>query len=138
MHKETGQADNNIEWIKECRGNAEKKLRSLKRVNTQTIITGLLTSTLATMLAGFTAASNSPLLNWRWTCALVAVFTLLAAIATGLQKQFDFSGNISKISGCVGRLNALELAVRLGIRSKDEIAKECEEIALLYPDFIRI
>jgi len=105
-------------------------------LNTQTIITGLLTSILATILAGYTAASNSPLMSWRWTCALVAVFTLCATISTGLHKQFDISGGLSKASGCLGRLNALELAVRLGFRSREEIAKECEEIAVQYPDYI--
>jgi hypothetical protein len=137
MQQETGQiSDDNIQWIKESRSNAEKRLRTLKKANTQTIVIGLLTSTFATILAGYTAASNSPLMSWRWTCALVAVFTLCATISTGLQKQFDLSGNISRISGCVGRLNALELAVQLGIRSRVEIAKECEQIALQYPDFI--
>jgi len=105
-------------------------------LNTQTIITGLLTSILATILAGYTATSNSPLMSWRWTCALVAVFTLCATISTGLHKQFDLSGSLSKVSGCLGRLNALELAVRLGFRSREEIAKECEEIAVQYPDYI--
>ncbi len=106
------------------------------RINTQTIITGLLASTFATVLAGYTAASNSPLMSWRWTCTLVAIFTLCATISTGVQKQFDISGNLSKVSGCLGRLNALELAVRLGSRSCEEIAKECEEIAVQYPTYI--
>jgi MFS family permease len=129
-------SDEQVKWILESKSNAERKHRRLRRLNTQTIITGLLASTFATVLAGYTAASNSPLMSWRWTCALVAVFTLCATIATGLQKQFDISGNISKISGCLGRLSALELAVRLGTRAREEIAKECEEIAVLYPDFI--
>lgn len=124
------------EWIKDNRLKAERKQRSLRRSNTQTIIVGLLASTFATILAGYTAASNLPLMNWRWTCALVAVFTLCATIATGIQKQFDISGNLSKVSGCLGRLNALELAVKLGIRSSEEIAKECEDIAIQYPEFI--
>jgi hypothetical protein len=125
-----------IQWIKENKTKAEKQQLRLRRSNTQTIIIGLLTSTFATILAGYTAASNSPLMNWRWTCALVAVFTLCASIATGIQKQFDLSGNLSKISGCLGRLNALDLAVQLGIRSREEISKECEEIAKVYAEFI--
>jgi hypothetical protein len=128
--------DDQLKWIQESKANAEKRHRRLRRLNTQTIITGLLTSTFATVLAGYTAASNSPLMSWRWTCALVAVFTLCATISTGLQKQFDISGSISKISGCLGRLNALELAVRLGTRAGNDIAKECEEIAALYPEYI--
>ncbi len=137
MEKETRQKSNDqIQWIMDKKQKAESKKHSLHRSNTQTIITGLLTSTFATILAGYTAASNSPLMNWRWTCALVAVFTLCATIATGIQKQFDLSGNLSKVSGCLGRLNALELAVRLGIRPSEEIVKECEEIAVQYPEFI--
>ena len=128
--------DDQLKWIRETKMSAERKHRRLRRLNTQTIITGLFTSTLATILAGYTAASNSPLMNWRWTCALVAVFTLCATISTGLHKQFDISGSLSKASGCLGRLNALELAVRLGFRSREEIAKECEEIAVQYPDYI--
>ncbi len=137
MEKDTRQKTNDqIQWIMDKKQKAESKQHSLRRSNTQTIITGLLTSTFATILAGYTAASNSPLMNWRWTCALTAVFTLCATIATGIQKQFDLSGNLSKVSGCLGRLNAVELAVRLGIRPNEEIAKECEEIAVQYPEFI--
>ncbi len=137
MENDARQKSNDqIQWIMDKKQKAENKQHSLRRSNTQTIITGLLTSTFATILAGYTAASNSPLMNWRWTCALVAVFTLCATIATGIQKQFDISGNLSKVSGCLGRLNALDLAVRLGIRPSEEIAKECEEIAVQYPEFI--
>ena len=127
--------DGHVQWIRENKIKAERKIHRLRRMNTQTIITSLLTSTFATVLAGYTAASNSPLMNWRWTCALVAIFTLCATISTGLQKQFDISGSLSKVSGFLGRLNALELAIRLGNRSREEIAKECEELALQYPDF---
>jgi hypothetical protein len=136
MEKTAKTANDQTEWIKDNKMKAERKQRSLRRSNTQTIIIGLVASTFATILAGYTAASNSPLMNWRWTCALVAVFTLCATIATGIQKQFDISGNLSKVSGCLGRLNALELAVRLGIRSKEDIAKECEETAVQYSEFI--
>jgi len=137
MQQDTRQLpDDHVHWIKQSKINVEKRLRRLRRTNTQTIITGLLASTFATVLAGYTAASNSPLMSWRWTCALVAVFTLCATISTGLQKQFDISGSLSKISGCLGRLNALELAVHLGNRTREEIAKECEEIAVQYPDYI--
>jgi hypothetical protein len=128
--------DDHVQWIRENKISAERHLRRLRRINTRTIISGLLASTFATVLAGYTAASNSPLMNWRWTCALVAIFTLCATISTGFQKQFDISGNLSKVSGCLGRLNALELTVRLGTRSREEIAKECEEIAKQYPDYI--
>jgi hypothetical protein len=128
--------DGHVQWIRENKIKAERKIHRLRRMNTQTIITSLLTSTFATVLAGYTAASNSPLMNWRWTCALVAIFTLCATISTGLQKQFDISGSLSKVSGCLGRLNALELSIRLGNRSRDEISKECEEIAVQYSDYI--
>ncbi len=118
MEKDMVQKSNDqIQWIKDTKQKAERKQHSLRRSNAQAIITGLLASTFATILAGYTAASNLPLMNWRWTCALVAVFTLCATIATGIQKQFDISGNLSKVSGCLGRLNAVGLAVRLGIRS---------------------
>ena len=129
-------ADDHVQWIRENKIKAERKIHRLRRMNTQTIITSLLTSTFATVLAGYTAASNSPLMNWRWTCALVTIFTLCATISTGLQKQFDISGSLSKVSGCLGRLNALELSIRLGNRSRDEISKECEEIAVQYSDYI--
>src|SRR5512134_384651 len=122
--------EDHILWVRENKTKAEGKLRQLRRRNTQTIITSLFASTFATILAGYTAASNSPLMNWRWTCALVAVFTLAATISSGLQKQFDISGTLSKLSGYLGRLNAVDIAIRLGNRSREEIAKECEEIAL--------
>ena len=124
-----------VQWVRENKTKAEVKLRQLRRRNTQTIVTSLFASTFATILAGYTAASNSPLTSWRWTCALVAVFTLAATISSGLQKQFDISGTLSKVSGYLGRLNAVDLAIKLGSRSREEIAKECEEIALQYPDF---
>lgn len=129
-------SNDQIQWIKDNKQKAEKRQKSLRRSNMQTIIIGLVASAFATILAGYTAASNSPLMNWRWTCALVAIFTLCATITTGIQKQFDLSGNLSKVSGCLGRLNALELAVILGVRPREEIAKECEEIAVQYPEFI--
>ena len=125
-----------MKWITSNKLKAEQKQRSLRRSNTQTIIIGLLAGTFATIFAGYTAASNSPLMNWRWASALVAVFTFCATISTGIQKQFDISGNLSKVSGCLGRLKALELAVQLGIRPRGEIAKECENIAVQYPEFI--
>ena len=137
MEEDTKQLkESQLKWIGDNKIKVERHLNRLRRRNTQTIITGLFASTFATVLAGYTAASNAPLMNWRWTCALVAVFTLCATISTGIHKQFDISGNLSKASACVGRLAALDLSARLGTRTNKEISQECEELAALYPDFI--
>jgi predicted cupin superfamily sugar epimerase len=72
-------------------------------------LAGLALSALATFFAGLSSLAGKPLVvdDWRVTCAVAAVFTLGATIATGVQSQLAKPDLLTQASECVGKLRAL-------------------------------
>jgi hypothetical protein len=136
---QTGEQQQNarLEWIQARRASAEARMARTRRSNTRVLYVSLFASTAATALAGFAAAAGAaPVASWRVTCAVVAVFTFVATVASGMQTQLDLPGNLSRLSACVGKLRALEYAAATGTRELAEIDAECQEIVREFPEFL--
>jgi len=111
-----------------------------RKANTSLLVTGMTTSAASTFVAGITAAQG-PLIGvgiegWRVSCIIAAVFAFAATISTGLSQQLKINDRIAEGTQCVGKLKSLDVAITTGSRSLEEITKEYEEIATIYPEFI--
>jgi hypothetical protein len=116
----------------------ERKVGRLRRLNVQVVGVSLVCTTIATLLAGLTAAVG-PLLGegapaWRWTCGIVAVVTAGAALATGLQQRFKVPEQLARSLTCAGKLHSLELALQLSRRPPEEVGQEYEQLITTYPE----
>jgi MFS family permease len=86
-------------------------------------------STLLTALAAilgpqlaklFIAEFGSATDGWRMLCALAAVFSLTATVATQLQTSKNYEGPIAQAQGIMASLEALEVAITLGHLNQNE------------------
>jgi len=127
-----------LDWIRNGMRAAESHVRRLRRADTWAIIVGTAASGMAGFVAGVTAVQKHPLVGGSWanTCAVAAVLSFAAALATGLHKGLGISDRLTKASICSGKLRALDLAATLGGRAPSELARECEQVAAEYPDFL--
>jgi hypothetical protein len=130
-----------LEWIRNALRMVEPRVRRLRGADRWSIVIGTLASTGATAVAGATAALGRPIIGagvpgWTSTCALAAVLSLAATIATGLHKGLGVSTNLSKASACAGKLRALELAATLRRAEAADLTRECEAILTEYPELL--
>ena len=119
---------------------AEGIISGRRKANTSLLVTGMTTSAASTFVAGITAAQG-PLIGegiegWRIACIIAAVFAFAATISTGLSQQLKINDRILEGTQCVGKLKSLDVAITTGSRSWEEITKEYEGIAKIYPEFI--
>lgn len=124
--------------IEEHLSRVEWRASRLRRTNFRVLTLGLVFSTLATLLAGLTAATG-PLVGqgppaWRWTCGLIAVVTAAAAFMTGIQQRFQVSDRLARSLACAGRLRSLEIALRLSRRGVDEVGQDYAELVATYAE----
>jgi len=124
--------------ITEHREKVERRAAQLKRVNIRVIALNLLFSSLATLLAGLTAATG-PLIGegsaaWRWTCGIVAVATAGTALTTGIQQRFKVPEAMARALTCVARLRSLELALQLSTLTPEEVGQQYEQLLASYPE----
>ncbi len=71
-------------------------------------IAGITLSAVATFAAGVPSLIGQPVGgDWRLTCTIVALITLVATIVTSVQNQVAKPGLLASASECVGRLRAL-------------------------------
>jgi len=127
-----------LEWIKNGLRAAESHVRRLRRADTGAIIIGTAASAIAAFVAGVTAVEKRPLVSGSWatTCAVAALLSLAAALATGLHKGLGISDRLMKASACSGKLRALDLSATMGGRAASDLARECGQVAAEYPDFL--
>lgn len=116
------------------------RLRRLHRTNTALLVAAVLTSGLATLVTGITAATG-PVIGegipgWRLACAVGAVFSFGASVSVGLNQSLKLGERLAQTRECNGRLRALEVALTTGSRSWHNVAAEYEEIVKAYPDLI--
>lgn len=124
--------------IQEHLRRVERRAARLKRLNVQVIGLNLLFSSVATLLAGVTAAGG-PLIGeggpaWRWTCGIIAVVTAGAAFTTGLQQRFKVPEALARAFACAARLRSLELALQLSRLGPEEIGNEYDQLLTAYPE----
>lgn len=122
--------------LRAAEGHAER----LKRTNTRLIWLSLTGSSLATLLAGITAAAG-PLAGegvpaWRLTCGAIAVLTALSGLLSGFHQRLNISERLGKALACAGRLRGLELALAVTGRDVREVAGDYEDVVAGYQEFI--
>lgn len=126
--------------IRDTLQRAEESVRKLRRTNTKYIYISLVSSVLATLIAGLTAF-NGPLAGqgpgaWKWTCGLVAVCTATATVFTGLQKQFTVAERLAKANECVGKLKSLIISTELPGSDQTQVLGEYKKIVELYSEYL--
>ena len=138
MGSSTDSSAPQLEWIRAGLRAAEAHVRRLRRADTWAIVVGTAASAAAAFIAGITAVQQRPVVagTWTTTCALAAILSLAAALATGLHKGLAISDRLTKASACTGKLRALDLAATLGGRAPPDLAQECAQVAAEYPDFL--
>ena len=119
---------------------AEAQSVRLRRGDSRFVYTSLVTSSLATIVAGL-AAALGPVLGkgppaWKLTCGVVAGLTACATLLSGIHKQLAITDRLGKANACVGKLRALEIDLTLGNRDVLEVAKEYQELAVNYQEVI--
>jgi hypothetical protein len=124
--------------IRENLQRVERKTSRLRRVNVQVQSVTLVLSTLATLLAGLTAA-NGPLVGegppaWRWTCGAIAVITAAGGLVAGFHQRFQLPEKLANTISCAGRLRSLDLGLRLARLSPAEASHEYEQLIASYPE----
>jgi hypothetical protein len=126
--------------IREGLGKAQGRAEKLKRTNTRLIYLSLSSSTIATALAGLTAAVG-PLAGegppaWRLTCAAIAVVTALSGLLSGMHQRMNISDQLARAITCAGRFRALEVALTVTGRDVLQVAKEYEELIANYQEYV--
>jgi hypothetical protein len=126
-----------IRWIQDAARRTESRARWLRITNRTAVILGLIGSFIATIFAAIVARKGmlGPL-DWAQACWIIAGFTGVTTLSSGLQTGLDIPANLGKTLSCLGRLRALELAARIGTRSAAEISRECEAIVKEYPEVL--
>jgi len=119
---------------------AEGIAKDRRKINTRLLVTGMTSSSAATLVAGITAAGGpvigTGIEGWRVACIIAAVFGFTSTISTGLGQQLKTNDRLSQATLCVGKLRALDVMITTGSRSWEENIAEFKEIAQLYPEFI--
>jgi hypothetical protein len=120
---------------------AEEHTSGLQKTNSRLLVVGIVSSSAATFVAGFTAA-NGPVVGegtagWIIACLVAAAFSFATTVCIGLHQQLRISDRLSKWEQCVVRLRALYSDILTGSRSWEEVIKEYSEIARSYPEPIR-
>ena len=117
---------------------AERYLVRIRRWDTAGIVAALLATSLATAVAGISAAVGQTLVTetWRGTCGVAAVLAGVATVATGLRQQFSSSERLAKSAACVGRLRGLEFALSVGGVAPDAADQQYRELLEQYPDLL--
>ena len=116
----------------------ERRAGRLRRINFQVTGLNLLLSSVATLLAGLTAAAG-PLVGegppaWRWTCGIIAVVTAGAALTTGILQRYKVPEALARTLACAARLRSLDLALQLARLGPDEVGQEYEQLLATYPE----
>lgn len=138
---ETLASDPNSALLQRVRSDLESSEREtlrLDRVNTRLISSSLVTSALATAIAGMTAAMG-PLAGsgppaWRWSCGAIAGVTALSGLLTGAHQRLNVAERLARVRACTGQLRALELAVGVRGQEAGEGLRRYEELVAQYPE----
>jgi hypothetical protein len=112
-------------------------VRWLRRMDALGVTVGTIASAMAAFLTGMAALQGPVVTNWKTTCAIAAVFSLAAGIATGLHKTLGIANRLARASDCAGKLRALEVALTMSAGRPDaEVGTKCAQLAADYPDIL--
>lgn len=126
--------------VRESLRKAEGQSVRLRRGDSRFVYTSLVSSSAATVVAGL-AAALGPVLGkgpsaWKLTCAVVAGLTACSTLLSGIHKQLAVPERLGKATACIGKLRALEIDLTLGNREALQVAKEYQELAVNYQEFV--
>lgn len=118
---------NMLEIVEQELGKVERRVRMYRVQNTYLVVGGLIASTLATLLAGGTAAGGAAFAKqiggWRLMCTIVAVASGAAAVVSGLHDRLKIGDHLANAMACSAQLGALKFSLQLG----DTETKSSEE-----------
>jgi hypothetical protein len=129
-----------LERVMKSLRKSEKTSLELSNKNTLLLLTGLLTSTAATLVAGITVAAG-PIIGegvggWKLACAVAAVLAFSSTVSIGLGQQLRIAERLSTTNQCRGRLNSLKVIISTTNHSLEEVANEYAQIALSFPELV--
>ena len=125
--------------IKDSLKTANSRWRHLHRLNTWLLIVSLVTSAVATLLAGLTSINNEPVIGqsypgWRLTCGVAAVFTFVSSVCVGINQLLGIAKRVAAALSCVGRLKALNILIIDDKRPVNDILEDYAKITADHPD----
>lgn len=138
--KAQDQRDELLQRVQTSLRRAEGHMVHLRREDSGLVYTSLTASSLGTVVAGLVAAFGPTLGKgppaWKITCAVVALLTACATLLSGIHKQLAIPTRLGKACACVLKLRALEIDMTLGNRDLVQVAKEYQELAVNYLEFV--
>jgi hypothetical protein len=130
-----------VNRVRDSLSKVEQQTVQIRKTNTSLLFGGMVSSGIATLVAGLTSALG-PLVGegisgWRLACIVAAIFSFIATIVTGLNQQLRLNERLSENQKCLGRLRALEFSITSGSQDWTEITHEYSEILRSYPELLR-
>lgn len=138
MHEDQNeQREEILKLVRDGLFKADSYAKKYGRLDAWLLVTSIVLGTLATVLAGGTAAGGTPVMNslggWRVICSIVAVFTAVATISGTLHRTFQVTNHLAAAVGCIGKLKSLELAITVTRTEPREVAEGYRQIIEEYP-----
>ena len=137
---EVEKSRNLAEGIKASLRKAEGIVKGYEKNHTRLLVTTIVSSAGATMIAGVTAAvgqaAHIGTEGWRIACILAAIFGLVSTVSTGLTQQLKISDRLLEGRQGLSKLKHLDVVITTGSIGWDQIAREYEGIAQEYPELI--
>jgi len=122
--------DGMLRIVEQDLAKVERRVKTYRRQNTYLVVGGLIASTLATLLAGGTAAAGPAFAGqvggWRLICTIVAASSGAAAIVTGLHDRLKIGDHLAHAMACASQLSALKFSLQLrnsDVKSSEEYYK---------------
>ena len=111
-------------------------VHQIDRLNTALFFTAIFSAAATTMITTL-AATQGPIVGtgtpgWKLSCTIAAAFGLLATLAEGFKLRTD--NQVTRGRLCVERLKLLDMSIRYSQRPVEEIDREFDEIARIYPE----
>lgn len=118
-------------------GNFVKKR---KKLNTALVVSSVISSAAATLIAGLTAAQG-PVVGtgtegWRMACTAAAVFGFSATVSSGISQQLKVNEKLVLGTQCLKQLQTLDIGLSTGSKDIDEAAQEYRDIVHTYPEMM--
>ncbi len=126
------------QMVKHSLQKAQKQVSMIRKTNTGLLISNIVFSSAATLIAGVTAATG-PIVGegpagWRTSCIVAAILTFISTLSTGFVQQMKFEERLLNGHQCVNRLRALDISIAAGSHSWEDITNEYREIIKNYPE----
>jgi hypothetical protein len=111
-----------------------------KKLHTALVVSSVISSAAATLIAGLTAAQG-PVVGtgtegWRLACGAAAVFGFSATVSSGISRQLKVNEKLVLGTQCLKQLQSLEIGLSTGSKDLDEAAREYRELVHTYPELM--